>query len=95
MLFADTEVFPLEWLQLGGASEGVGSVPAVTAAEQLCVPLDGSLSLDAIDRCVIQAVLAKTYYNVTAAARLLGTTRETLRYRIDKYGLRADGQSPS
>ncbi|WP_338035880.1 helix-turn-helix domain-containing protein [Halochromatium roseum] len=26
-------------------------------------------------------------YNVTAAARALGTTWETLRYRIQKYGL--------
>ncbi|MGZ4959284.1 MAG: helix-turn-helix domain-containing protein, partial [Methylomonas sp.] len=27
--------------------------------------------------------------NVTAAARMLGTTRETLRYRVQKYHLKA------
>ena len=31
--------------------------------------------------------LAQTRGNVTQAARLLGVTRDTLRYRIEKYNL--------
>jgi DNA-binding protein Fis len=43
-----------------------------------------------MEREIIRRVLEQTRNNTTAAARLLGTTRQTLRYRIQKYGL-ADG----
>ena len=36
-------------------------------------------------------LLDRYHYNATAAARALGTTRETLRYRIEKYGLKPPG----
>ena len=37
------------------------------------------IECDALERCA---------FNVTAAGRLLGTSRETLRYRVNKYGLK-------
>jgi transcriptional regulator with GAF, ATPase, and Fis domain len=46
------------------------------------------MALDEMDSYIIQIALEKTDYNITAAARALGTTRETLRYRIHKYQLR-------
>jgi two-component system response regulator AtoC len=52
--------------------------------------LDGSMALDEMDSFIIQSTLEKTGYNVTATARALGTTRETLRYRIQKYNLRTE-----
>jgi transcriptional regulator with PAS, ATPase and Fis domain len=88
VLFAESEVFPVEWLQLGAAALSAAAPPA--AGERLEIPLDGSMSLDDIDRYVIQMVLERHQFNVTATARLLGTTRETLRYRIDKYGLKPE-----
>jgi two-component system response regulator AtoC len=90
VLFAETEVFPVEWLQLGTFSALPEAAPVDAGDEQISLPLDGSLSLDDIDRQVIQTVLERNHYNVTAAARVLGTTRETLRYRIDKYGLKQE-----
>lgn len=36
----------------------------------------------------LQAALAQTGGNVSRAAILLGTTRDTLRYRMEKFGLR-------
>jgi DNA-binding NtrC family response regulator len=41
-----------------------------------------------MDSYIIQTALERNGYNVTATARALGTTRETLRYRIQKYQLR-------
>jgi two-component system response regulator AtoC len=38
-------------------------------------------------------VLQRTDHNVTQAARVLGVTRETLRYRIRKYALMEDGDA--
>jgi transcriptional regulator of acetoin/glycerol metabolism len=36
---------------------------------------------------MLQDALARTEWNVTQAARLLGVSRDTLRYRIEKYRL--------
>jgi DNA-binding NtrC family response regulator len=46
------------------------------------------VSLDDIERIVIQRALEQFDSNVTAAARHLGITRQTLRYRIEKHGLK-------
>jgi DNA-binding NtrC family response regulator len=53
----------------------------------LTLPLDGSMTLDDMEECIIRTMLERHNYNVMAAVRTLGTTRETLRYRIRKYGL--------
>ena len=45
------------------------------------------MSLDQLERDLLVKALSKTSWNVTHAARLLGISRDTLRYRIDKYGL--------
>ena len=58
--------------------------------ERLIIPLDGSIALEDMDELVIQTALARNDHNVAATARMLGSTRETLRYRIQKYGLDKD-----
>jgi DNA-binding NtrC family response regulator len=91
VLLATGEVFPVEWMQLG---RGVvdASLPDGPEVDgnRLMIPLDGSMALDDMDRYIIQTALERSDGNVTAAARMLGTTRETLRYRVNKYGLRGD-----
>jgi transcriptional regulator with PAS, ATPase and Fis domain len=95
VLLAHDEVFPLEWMQLGEgvpqtADSSAGEVPGAgprVEGERISIPLDGSMALDEMDRYIIKTALERTQHNVTAAARALGTTRETLRYRIQKYGL--------
>jgi DNA-binding NtrC family response regulator len=95
VLLADGDVFPEQWLDLGGRLARPQSAPAVEG-NRLIIPLDGSMALDEMDSYIIQTALEKAGYNVTATARSLGTTRETLRYRIQKYGLRtaAPGARP-
>ncbi len=87
VLLSDGEIFPREWLQLGDGLTRPPSGPAIDG-DRLIIPLDGSMALDEMDSYIIQTALAKMDYNVTATARALGTTRETLRYRIQKYRLR-------
>jgi DNA-binding NtrC family response regulator len=43
------------------------------------------LNLADVERDLLVRALAETRGNVTQAARLLGVTRDTLRYRIEKY----------
>jgi transcriptional regulator with GAF, ATPase, and Fis domain len=46
------------------------------------------MDLDDMDRYIIETTLNRHHGNVTGAARALGTSRETLRYRVRKYGLK-------
>ncbi len=52
--------------------------------------LDGSESLDDLEERILRRALELSGGNVSAAARSLGITRQTLRYRIEKYGLDAE-----
>ena len=85
VLLATDENFPDQWLQL----PNISSKPVLPQTENgIFLPLDGSLSLQDMEKYLIQEVLNRTDENVTAAARMLGTTRETLRYRVQKYNLK-------
>lgn len=88
VLLSTDEQFPGKWLQLSerSAPDNPGNTPKV-AANQLVIPLDGSMALDEMDSFIIQSALERCDFNLSEAARVLGTTRETLRYRVQKYGL--------
>jgi two-component system response regulator AtoC len=85
VLFSDSEVFPEKWLQLTAALPTAGTPAMPPSGDVLPVPIDGSQSLDEIEKQIIESVLERTDHNATAAARILGTTRQTLRYRIQKH----------
>jgi len=63
--------------EVGDASDG-----AADAENAGCV---SDLNLAEAERDLLMRALAQTRGNVTQAARLLGVTRDTLRYRIEKY----------
>jgi two-component system, NtrC family, response regulator AtoC len=87
VLLSDSEVFPAQWLQLP-TSKG-GHAPS-TIQDGMFIPLDGSLSLLDMEKVIIQEALARANNNVAGAARLLSATRETMRYRVQKYHLKHD-----
>lgn len=86
VLLSDGNQFPERWLQLDNELQADSQGPHLEG-NRLVIPLDGSMALDEMDSYIIQTALQQHHHNVTAAARALGTTRETLRYRIQKYGL--------
>lgn len=51
------------------------------------IPPDG-IPLKAVEKALLEAALARTDGNVTEAARLLKMSRGSLRYRLEKLGLR-------
>lgn len=53
----------------------------------------GGINLEALERDLIRQALAQAQGNKTRAAALLGLTRDTLRYRIEKHDLAAS-QTP-
>jgi DNA-binding NtrC family response regulator len=83
VLLSTGEDLPSEWLQIRPDEH-----PAtIVSGDVVHVPLDGSMSFDAMERLIIAAALERDGNNVMAAARRLGLTRETLRYRMTRYGL--------
>ncbi|MGZ8226395.1 MAG: sigma-54-dependent transcriptional regulator [Methylococcaceae bacterium] len=86
VLFADSTTFPVQWLQLPGQPLSHSS-DGMDRQSSICLPLDGSMALDDMDRFIIKTALERADHNLAAAARALGTTRETLRYRVRKYNL--------
>jgi Transcriptional regulator containing PAS, AAA-type ATPase, and DNA-binding domains len=95
VLFSETEELPREWLQLPGNVNGACPAPSgcPVDGQHIILPMDGSMDLEAMERQILQQVLSLTEGNVTKAARVLGITRETLRYRVRKHGLGDDGES--
>jgi transcriptional regulator with PAS, ATPase and Fis domain len=97
VLFAENATFPGQWLQLPSLHSSVNAIDAeyrvdLTQAEVsaggIYLPLDGNMALDDMDKFIIKTALERANNNLTAAARALGATRETLRYRVRKYHLK-------
>ncbi len=80
MVLEDGEVIQASSLALDqGALYGTGSGerPAVAAA--------GESSLPEVERAMLESALKKCSGNQTRAAKMLGVSRDTLRYRIKKF----------
>ena len=87
VLFSDAELVPAEDLALpAGASAGSAVSVEVSGGIRIEIP-EAGLSLEAVERAVLVAALEKAGGNQSEAARLLGISRDTLRYRIGKFGL--------
>jgi len=76
--------------------QGVGCfakiyVPVRDAPGPAAASPEAGMRLEDAEHNLLVNALQKTGYNVTQAARLLGITRDTLRYRIEKHGLAPQG----
>ena len=89
VLFATDHRFPLDWLQLGTLVSADTAPGASDQGDCLCLPMDGSLGLDDMVGRIIETMLSKQGNNVAETSRVLKTTREKVRYRIEKYNIKA------
>ncbi|MGB5597239.1 MAG: sigma-54 dependent transcriptional regulator [Thiothrix litoralis] len=103
VMLSTSNVLPEQWLQLQSAplppATAIPVSPTSTAYspsvpdkqdddDLICFRLDGSLGLDDMVGDIISRMLEKHEGNVTEVARVLNTTREKVRYRIEKFQLR-------
>ena len=87
VLFSDAELVRAEDLGLPvGSTNGSAVSLEVSGDIRIDFP-EAGLSLEAVERAVLVAAIAKAGGNQSEAARLLGISRDTLRYRIAKFGL--------
>ncbi len=82
VLLSEGTALDPRWLQLG-SSTPPPSMPE--NSNQIIFPIDGSVSLDEMERRMIEEALKRQRGNVTKAAGLLGISRQTMRYRIEKH----------
>lgn len=87
ILFSDADPVTVEDMGLPGPSATQAALRVAPSGEiEFDFPEEG-LSLESVERTLIERALAKAGGNQSLAARLLGLSRDTLRYRIEKYGL--------
>jgi DNA-binding NtrC family response regulator len=86
VLFCDTEQVGPDDLGLPGVAAPSGRIAAApSGAVDIDFPRQG-LSLEAVEKALIQRAMQEAKGVQSAAARLLGISRDTLRYRLEKYG---------
>jgi DNA-binding NtrC family response regulator len=89
VLFAVDHRFPIDWLQLGSSRQTVDTdLDTEVQGDRLCLPLDGSMGLDDMVGQIIETTLARHANNVAETSRALKTTREKVRYRMEKYDIK-------
>jgi len=76
----------------GASANGYAWPGAIAEGSALPSSSDASVSstIDGVERSLIVEALERSSGNISAAARVLGLTRNTLRYRMHKYGLDAE-----
>jgi DNA-binding NtrC family response regulator len=69
------------WLQLSTVEQPQASVDG----DSINFPLDGSVTLDEMERRMIEEALRRERGNITRAAARLGISRQTMRYRVERH----------
>lgn len=87
VLFSDANPVEVDDLGLPLAASTPGAVAVAPSGEVQVTFPDAGLSLEAVERAVVGSAMSKAGGNQSAAARLLGVTRDVLRSRLQKYGL--------
>jgi DNA-binding NtrC family response regulator len=87
VLFTDSDPVEAADLQLGHLPTEAGGIAAGEGGELRIDFPEGGLSLEKVERRLIELALERSGGNQSAAARLLGISRDTLRYRLEKFGL--------
>ena len=90
-LLAEEPVVTADVLGLSGPSPGP---EAAGAPEGPAAPRTLASVVDGAERAHVQEALEATGWNVTRAAARLGISRNTIRYRMEKHGLRPGAPAP-
>jgi two-component system response regulator AtoC len=78
-------------LMCGGGAVTSRDLPIQGADSVATAPdwSDADLNLERMERHLVELALSRTQHNVTQAARLLGVSRDTLRYRLERLGFKS------
>ena len=77
---------PPEMTQSGSASGSASS-----GDTQFKLPPEG-VNFEDVERSLIMQAMDRTDNNITKSAKMLGLTFRTLQYRLEKFGIKKDGE---
>ena len=95
VLLKNGKIIEAKDLTLGPMTTSESSVSANGGDGVIAIDLSKGIVLEELEKTIIERVLAQTGWNRTRAAQLLGLSRETLRYRIEKHDLRPPSSAPA
>ncbi len=87
VLWSQGDTLDVEHLSLSIPSVAAPAPDAAHSAQSASAAPADPLDLTQWERTLIERALAESGGNQTKAAQLLGITRDTLRYRLKKFGL--------
>jgi DNA-binding NtrC family response regulator len=87
VLWSQGDTLDVEHLSLSTPSAAGGAAGAPASGGATSAPPADPLDLTQWERTLIERALAEANGNQTKAAQLLGITRDTLRYRLKKFGM--------
>jgi transcriptional regulator with GAF, ATPase, and Fis domain len=73
-------------------SRAAGAAAAIGGDSQFKLPPEG-VNFEDVERSLIMQAMDRTDNNITKSAKLLGLTFRTLQYRLEKFGIKKDGES--
>ena len=85
-LMAQGEVIDVAALALSSLPPADGG-PTLALPDATAEAATAELNIEQAERSLLQQALERARGNVTAAAKLLGISRDTLRYRLQKHGM--------
>src|SRR6185295_8829381 len=86
VLLCENELITIEDLP----PEMTQSTGASSSADLFKLPPDG-VNFEDVERSLIMQAMDRTDNNITKSAKLLGLTFRTLQYRLEKFGIKKDG----
>ncbi len=89
VLLGVADVIEVKHLALSGALGSAAAAGSTGPGSTLDAGNGAPATLTELERSALVQALDRTGWNVSRAARLLGVSRDALRYRIDKHGLSA------
>ena len=89
MLFSEGDLIDARALALPDGAAAMASAPGAAATNGEFVIPEGGLQFEDLERSLLVQALKKSGGSQTGAARLLGLSRDTLRYRLEKFGIDA------
>jgi two-component system, NtrC family, response regulator AtoC len=78
----------------GSGNGGGVQLPNGRKLPPLCIP-EGGTSLEEVERAMVEMALRQANNNQTQAARLLDISRDALRYKLKKFGLMQEEETPT
>ena len=90
VLLCENDTITLEDLPPEMLNQTAAAATSAAGDSLFKLPAEG-VNFEDVERSLIMQAMERTDYNITKSAKLLGLTFRTLQYRLEKFGIKKDG----